>query len=165
MIEFQRAAACDDADAEEHSRPSSLQIPSHAQPGDLLQPEGAYRHTEAVFVAADGHGTVRNPDLSASGYLSVPLEISQHFQDPLAKFKELPWMTLELSPHCPWLHQQLGGTPDPQWRLTLFLECVVACIRTESGSQSLPILWAFSGCTYTKLRSCAACGQSIWVNA
>lgn len=139
VIELQRAAACDDADAEEQSKQSSLQIPSHAQPGDLLQPEGAYRHIEAVFVAADGQSTVRNPDLSGSGYLSVPLEISQHFDDPLAKFKELPWMTLELSPQCPWLHQQLGGTPDPQWRLTLFLECVVAFFGTESGSHSLPV--------------------------
>ena len=54
--------------------------------GDVLQ-FSEYRDTYTYFYGKDGK-LVRNPDNSQSGYLSIPFEITQYFDDAFSKYPD-----------------------------------------------------------------------------
>jgi len=55
--------------------------------GDLVS-FSEYRNTNTFIIGKDGN-FVRNPDYGGSGYLTIPYEITQYFNDSFSKYSEI----------------------------------------------------------------------------
>ena len=67
------------------------------QLGDIIN-YSEYRHSKSVFIGPDGV-SIANPDNSDSGFLTIPLQISQHFKNAVEFFKNIDYYDIELSPY------------------------------------------------------------------
>lgn len=65
------------------------------QLGDIIN-YSEYRHSKSVFIGPDGV-SIANPDNSNSGFLTIPLEISQHFKNAVEFFKNIDYYDIEVS--------------------------------------------------------------------
>lgn len=88
------------------------------QPGDVLVLDG-YRFSNALIVSSDGMSLVENPDLSGSGYLTIPESVTSSVCENGMEFYRNVWedekvnlVILSLIPNDKWVEDMFGvGVP------------------------------------------------------
>lgn len=92
--------------------------------GDIIALKN-YRDTGTIFVGIDKK-VVGNPDYSASGYLSIPLEITQLLFDAWWYYKKIflnkeqPRVSIDLKPDDQWIIGKFGKEFPADWKIRLW---------------------------------------------
>eukprot|EP00730_Choanoeca_flexa_P013922 TRINITY_DN5879_c0_g1_i1.p1 TRINITY_DN5879_c0_g1~~TRINITY_DN5879_c0_g1_i1.p1 ORF type:complete len:325 (+),score=103.89 TRINITY_DN5879_c0_g1_i1:106-1080(+) len=99
-----------EADSHDSDRMNAAKLIKHYdfQPGDILD-LGNMRYAYAWFVCKDRKTLLRNPDYTAAGYLTVPLEITSLFEDALAAYAKIEWLYIVLGGNDSFIKRKLGG--------------------------------------------------------
>lgn len=81
---------------------------------------GDYRDTQSVIVGPDLI-PIMNPDLSGSGYLSIPYEITQHITNAVELYSQyVEGGSIDVRPDDKYIIEKYGVAMPSTWKITLF---------------------------------------------
>ena len=119
---------CDDDEIDEynHDFTNVSQLSKHVTNynfGDLVA-FSEYRETGTYIIGKDG-SLIENPDYSASGYLTIPYEITKYLYDAVNKYKNIAPMFIDLRPDDKFIKDNINTTSSKikgewNWKLTLY---------------------------------------------
>ncbi|XP_078663877.1 uncharacterized protein LOC144906991 [Branchiostoma floridae x Branchiostoma belcheri] len=87
------------------------------QLGDVLS-WSDYRDTHTYIVGKDG-ALIPNPDYSGSGYLTIPLEITQHMTDARRRYEGVDVLFMDLRHDDQFIQENFGDLPE-EWKFTWY---------------------------------------------
>lgn len=111
-------------DSEEELNHTTIPKEWNVKFGDIIAMKN-YRDTGTIFVGIDNK-VVHNPDYSCSGYLSIPLEITQWLFDAYWYYKKIfldknqPCVNIDLKPDDQWIISKFGKALPEDWKITLW---------------------------------------------
>ena len=100
----------------------ALKIPTEAVPGDAIK-YSSYRDTETRFLGWNGE-LIENPDLSGSGYLTIPLEVTKHFKNAVKYYRNIlrgDTISIVLRRSDEWVVKKYGRRLPKGWTVTYWV--------------------------------------------
>ena len=96
-------------------------IPKKAVPGDAIR-YSSYRDTGTIFLGWDGE-LIPNPDLSGSGYLTIPLKVTKHFKNAVKYYRRMLkqyGISIVLRGSDDWVVKKYGRRLPKGWRVIYY---------------------------------------------